>query len=73
MTAEDVSNDDIKKEIDVLKKCNHPNCVAYYGSCWDASDLWVSFLNKKKCLKCVFKDYNGILFTRFTLRCNGSE
>lgn len=32
---------DIVREIDVLKSCNHPNVVSYFGSCWTSSDLWV--------------------------------
>jgi hypothetical protein len=31
----------ISQEIHILKRCNHPNIVAYFGSCWSGNDLWV--------------------------------
>ena len=33
--------DSIRKEISVLKECNHPNIVRYYGSYFKDDYLWV--------------------------------
>jgi len=34
-------NDQIKKEMEILKRCNNPNIVSYFGCCWNNSDLWI--------------------------------
>jgi serine/threonine protein kinase len=33
--------DDVSREINVLRRCRHPNIVSYYGSATTASELWV--------------------------------
>jgi len=33
--------DPIAKEIEILKKCNHPHVVSYFGSCSPPSKLWI--------------------------------
>jgi serine/threonine protein kinase len=33
--------DDIKQEIDLLKKCRHINIVSYWGCCFYQQELWV--------------------------------
>lgn len=32
---------DIMKEVEVLKTCNHPNIVRYFGSCANNGSLWI--------------------------------
>jgi serine/threonine protein kinase len=34
--------DDIKSEIDMLKKCKHSCIVGLYGCCFTDTELWVS-------------------------------
>ncbi len=36
--------DDLKKEIEILKKCRHSNIVSYYGTCFppNKKSIWVS-------------------------------
>jgi hypothetical protein len=43
MDPDEKKNEEITKEIDILKRCNNQNIVAYYGSCWSGDDLWVSY------------------------------
>ena len=31
----------LEQEIDVLKKCNSPNIVSYFGSCSKEDQLWI--------------------------------
>jgi hypothetical protein len=33
--------EDVSREINVLRRCRHPNIVSYYGSATTASELWV--------------------------------
>eukprot|EP01130_Rhizamoeba_saxonica_P018087 TRINITY_DN895_c0_g1_i4.p1 TRINITY_DN895_c0_g1~~TRINITY_DN895_c0_g1_i4.p1 ORF type:complete len:1176 (-),score=322.74 TRINITY_DN895_c0_g1_i4:66-3593(-) len=33
--------EEIKNEIDILKKCSHPNIVSYYGTCMNRANLWI--------------------------------
>eukprot|EP01118_Nematostelium_gracile_P019680 TRINITY_DN9217_c0_g1_i1.p1 TRINITY_DN9217_c0_g1~~TRINITY_DN9217_c0_g1_i1.p1 ORF type:complete len:549 (-),score=96.41 TRINITY_DN9217_c0_g1_i1:47-1693(-) len=33
--------EDVKQEIDLLKKCRHSNIVSYYGSCFHEGELWI--------------------------------
>lgn len=35
------TREEIKKEIDVLKKCRHFNIVSYWGCCFYEEELWV--------------------------------
>jgi len=41
--AESATAAELEKEIDVLKKCKHPNIVSYFGSCRNdaADELWI--------------------------------
>lgn len=32
---------ELEKEIDVLKKCKHPNVVAYYGTYLKDDEVWI--------------------------------
>eukprot|EP00164_Ancoracysta_twista_P002618 GFYU01003484.1.p1 GENE.GFYU01003484.1~~GFYU01003484.1.p1 ORF type:complete len:722 (-),score=174.42 GFYU01003484.1:127-2169(-) len=34
--------DDIRREIKVLRECNHPNVVKYYGSYFKDDNLWIA-------------------------------
>ncbi|KAL6073584.1 Serine/threonine-protein kinase 4 [Balamuthia mandrillaris] len=34
-------DEDLKKEIDILKKCSHDNIVCYYGSCQTPTSFWI--------------------------------
>jgi serine/threonine protein kinase len=36
-----VNQEELQKEIDILKKCSHQNIVCYFGTCQLASSLWV--------------------------------
>lgn len=33
--------EELKKEIDVLKKCKNPNIVAYYGTYTQNDEMWI--------------------------------
>ncbi|ELR18048.1 protein kinase domain containing protein [Acanthamoeba castellanii str. Neff] len=33
--------EDVSREINVLRRCRHPNIVSYYGSATTASELWI--------------------------------
>jgi len=35
------AKDEIKKEIDLLKKCRHFNIVSYWGCCFHENELWI--------------------------------
>jgi serine/threonine protein kinase len=71
----DVSDslDDVRREIEILSECHHPNIVNYLGSYLKGNDLWVnlkqvlpshvSFL-----LTFLIPDSNGILWRRFSQR-----
>jgi serine/threonine protein kinase len=37
--------EDVSREINVLRRCRHPNIVSYYGSATTASELWVLSLS----------------------------
>lgn len=32
----------LEKEIDVLKKCKHPNILSYFGTCSRGRECWVT-------------------------------
>lgn len=36
-----VNQEELQKEIDILKKCSHQNIVCYFGTCQLASSLWI--------------------------------
>ena len=39
---DDIDDDEeLKKEIDILKTCRHPNIVCYYGTCNTSKNLWI--------------------------------
>lgn len=40
--ADDATFRTIAKEIQMLKDCNHPNIVSFYGSYVRENELWVS-------------------------------
>lgn len=40
--VDDTEEDQVTSEIEILKKCSHPNVVSYFGSLWEGSSLWVS-------------------------------
>lgn len=60
MEADEKQNESITKEIEILKKCNNQNVVAYYGCIWNENDLWVRVLLLSSEL---FVDFNGFLWT----------
>ena len=33
--------EEVRREIDVLKRCTHENIVCYYGTTWSRSQLWI--------------------------------
>lgn len=35
--------EDVTQEINVLRKCRHPNIVSYYGSSASETELWVTY------------------------------
>jgi serine/threonine protein kinase len=38
-------SEEILKEIEILKRCRHPNVVNYYGSCIRENKLWVYIIS----------------------------
>lgn len=57
--TEEESATDIETEIDILKQCRNANIVSYYGTCRQASRIWVI----KKFLKNKIKIQNYLLIS----------
>ncbi len=62
---------EIVKEISIMKQCDSPYIVRYFGSYFKDADLWVKEIHQKSILFIYFfKDCYGILWSWFCVRYN---
>lgn len=50
---------ELEKEIDVLKKCKHPNVVAYYGTYLKDDEVWIIMVSMVPICSLIQQDYCG--------------
>ena len=56
---------EIRLEIDILRKCKHPNVVKYFGTYLLKGKLWVrSYCDPYYCVLILVKDRHGVVRSR---------